>query len=154
MVVRKGSAGGTVAAAPEEVFAAITDIDRLPAWNTVIQRVTERPETLEPGAEWVVKVKPPGMPAWASRSTVLDLDRTERRFRHRTVTDDGNPSWAVWEWKVDEVPGGSQVTVSWELHPETFFRKIIASRMRNRALRKEVPTSVAALGALIANGAR
>ncbi|MGH9267059.1 MAG: hypothetical protein ACRD0D_02670 [Acidimicrobiales bacterium] len=70
-------------------------MDRLPEWNNTIQRVVERPDTLIEGAEWVVAVKPPGMPEWLSRATTVEHDPAGRRFRYRTRTDDGNPSWAT-----------------------------------------------------------
>lgn len=150
MAVRRGTATGVVAAVPGEVFGAITDVDRLPEWNKTIQRVVERPDALAEGSEWVVAVKPPGMPEWLSRSTTVEHDPTSHRFRYRTRTDDGNPSWAVWEWHAEAADGGSTVTVTWEIHPETFARRVIFSRIRNRALRREVPASIEALGTLIA----
>lgn len=150
MVVRSGTAGGTVPASPAAVFDAFTDIDRLPEWNETIQRVAERPDALGEGAEWVVAVKPPRMPEWLSRSTVLELDPVGRRFRYRTCTEDGNPSFAIWEWAAEAADGGSTVTVSWELHPTTFARRVLLSRLRNRALRREVPVSIEALGSIAA----
>lgn len=149
-VVRRGSASGTVPALPEAVFEVVTDIGRLPQWNKVIQRVVEQPDTLREGAEWVVTLKPPGMPEWSSRSKTLEHDPVHRRFRYRTSTEDGNPSWAIWEWQVDSDGDGSKVTVTWELHPKTFARRVLFSRMRNRALRREVQESIAALGSLAA----
>lgn len=146
---RTGSASGLVSAGADEAFALLTDIDRLPEWNEVIRRVTERPAALESGAQWCVELKPPGMPAWVSRSTVLELDRAARRFRHRTQTDDGNPSFAEWTWTVDAVPEGSRVRVEWDLHPRTFWRTVLFSRIRNRALGKEVAASIERLGDLL-----
>lgn len=151
MVVRTGSAAGTVPAASDAVSAAPVDIDRLPRWNAAIKRVTDHPAVLEPGAEWVVEVRPPGMPAWASRSTLIELDAGARRFRYRSATDDGNPSFAIWDWQVADAPGGSRVTVSWELHPETFVRRVLLSRVRHRAPRDEARRSIEAIGAMIAS---
>ena len=149
----RGSATGHVAAGPDETFAVVTAIDRLPEWNDVIKKVTERPTAMEPSAQWCVEVRPPGFPAWISRSTVTELDRTRRRFAYRTQTDDGNPSFAQWAWQVDAAPsGGSDVTVTWDLHPETFWRRVLFSRIRSRALKKEVPASIARLGALASAG--
>lgn len=149
MVVRTGSVSGAVPASPDAVFAAVTHIERLPEWNEIIQRVTECPEVLKENAEWVVEVKPPGMPKWLSRSTVLEFDESARRFRYRTRTEDGNPSWSDWEWQTDDAPGGATVTVSWELHPQTFARKVLFSRVRDRSLRKEARASIEALGAIV-----
>lgn len=148
MVVRTGTASGTVSAAPTEVFDAFTDIDRLPEWNATIQRVVERPEVLAEGTEWVVAVKPPAMPEWLSRATTVEHDRPGHRFRYRTCTEDGNPSWAIWEWQAEAAGSGSTLTVSWELHPKTFARSVLLSRVRNRALRREVQASIAALEAI------
>jgi uncharacterized protein YndB with AHSA1/START domain len=142
MAVRSGTATGTVAASPSAVFDAVTDIDRLPAWNKTIRRVVERPDALREGAEWVVAVKPPGMPEWLSRATTVEYDPEGRRFRYRTCTEDGNPSWAMWSWQAEAGSDGTVVTVSWELHPETFARRVLLSRVRNRALRREVRESI------------
>jgi uncharacterized protein YndB with AHSA1/START domain len=150
MVVRTGSATGTVPAPPAAVFEAFTDIDRLPEWNRTIQRVVERPDALTEGAEWLVAVKPPGMPEWLSRSQTVEHDQVEHRFRYRTCTDDGNPSWAIWEWRAEAAGTGSTVTVSWELHPKTFARRVIFSRVRNRALRREAQASIEALRSIAA----
>ena len=149
MVSRTGSATAHVAATPDETFALVTDIDRLPEWNGVITKVTERPAVLEPSAQWCVELRPPGFPSWVSRSTAVEHDPARRRFAYRSQTDDGNASWADWVWTVDAAPaGGSDVTVSWDLHPVTFWRRVLFSRLRSRALAKEVPASIARLGAL------
>jgi uncharacterized protein YndB with AHSA1/START domain len=153
MVHRTGTTSGTVPAPPDAVFAAVTDIDRLPEWNETIQRVTERPEVLGEGAEWVVAVKPPGMPEWLSRATVVELDRPARRFRYRTCTEDGNPSWTTWEWQARPTEDGTAVTVGWEIHPTTFGRRVLFSRIRNRALHKEVQASIEALDTMVATDA-
>ena len=150
MVVRTGAATGTVPAPPAAVFDAITNIDRLPEWNKTIQRVVERPDAPTERAEWVVAVKPPGMPEWLSRSKTLEHDPEGHRFRYRTCTEDGNPSWAIWEWQAEAAGTSSTVTVSWELHPETFARRVFFSRVRNRALRREVQASIEALQTILA----
>ena len=65
---RTGTAELTVSSPASDVFGLLTDIDRLPEWNTIIVKVVERPETLSPGAEWVVQLKALGN-RWESRST-------------------------------------------------------------------------------------
>jgi hypothetical protein len=43
-----------------------------------------------------------------------------------------------------------EVTVTWTLNPQTFWRRVLMGRMRQRQLTKtEVPTSLAALGAAV-----
>jgi uncharacterized protein YndB with AHSA1/START domain len=152
MVTRQGAAERFVPAPPDAVFAVITDVDRLPEWNDIIQRVEEKPPALVEGAEWVVRVRPPGMPGWNSRSTVLAIDPDARRFRYRSRTDDGNPSYGDWAWDVRPTDGGSTVRCSWELHPVTRTRRLLLSRVRNRALRREVPVSIDAIARLAAAG--
>lgn len=59
-----GAATADVNAPADHVFAAITDIARLPGWNARIRPVPEpaaRP--LEPGVEWVVQMQVAGGPA-------------------------------------------------------------------------------------------
>ncbi len=142
-------AEATIHVAPETVFAALTDVTRLPEWNERMTRVVETPVTLAPGAEWVVEFRVFGH-TWRSRSTVDELDAAARRFVHRSRTDDGNPSSAQWAWTVLEHPSGSRVRVEWSLHPVTFWRRTLLVRMRARQLaRRELPASLAALSRLL-----
>ena len=128
------------------VFGTLTDLERLPEWNTVITSVSERSEQLEPGAEWVVHMSAMGQ-RWLSRSTVLDHDPVGRSFRYRSCTDDGNPSWAEWTWTVTPIDDEhSRVSVSWVLHPKTFWRRTLLARVRARQLRRtELPRSLSRL---------
>lgn len=140
-----GSVTAYVKAPPDEVFALVTSVDRLPEWNDVIRRVVEAPGELAPGAEWVVECSTLRM-TWRSRSRLVALDPEARRFVHRSGTDDGNPSWAQWTWEVLAEGDGSRVTVTWELHPATVGRKALMAPMRARMLaRREVPASLSAL---------
>jgi hypothetical protein len=145
----RSEASAVVGAAPDDVFATITDIGGLPSWNSIITRVVEVPDQLVPGAEWVVELRAMGQ-RWRSRSTVADLDPVGRRFAYRSATDDGNPSWADWEWTVEDDPGGSRVTVTLELHPETFWRRVLFAKVRARQLaRTELPRSLTALATAV-----
>jgi uncharacterized protein YndB with AHSA1/START domain len=153
MTAITGSHTATIAADPDTVFDAITDPARLPAWNTRMTHVIEAPAALTPGAEWVVQFNALGQ-TWQSRSVVAEIDPTARRFSYRAATDDGNPSRALWSWDVAEDPRGSRVTVRWDLHPVTFWRRVLLGRIRARQLDREVPASLAALAAVIASAPR
>jgi hypothetical protein len=145
------SAAAVVPAPADAVFATLTDIARLPEWNDIMSSVVERPDRLEVGAEWVVELHALGQ-TWRSRSKVEDLDVAGRRFAYRSVTDDGNPSYARWTWTVADDGAGSRVTVSWELHPVTFWRRVLLARVRARQLaRTEIPGSLAALARAVAS---
>ena len=145
--MRATSATAVVAASPEAVFSTLTDIAELPAWNARMTSVIDQPVELAVDAEWVVEFHALGQ-TWRSRSTVEQLDVAGRRFAYRSATDDGNPSYARWTWEVADDPAGSRVTVTWELHPVTFWRRILLARIRARQLRRtELPTSLAALAA-------
>ena len=135
---------GSVNASAEDVFRLVTDIGRLPEWNAVITRVVEPSEDLAPEREWVVELRSLGN-TWRSRSAVLEYDATSRRFSYRSRTDDGNPSYGDWTWTIEPDDDGSQVTVSWDLHPRTFWRRTLLARIRNRQLRSEVRKSLNAL---------
>lgn len=138
-----------VAAPPSTVFTTLIDIDGLPAWNEVMTAVVESPLRLEVGAEWVVEFRVLGR-SWRSRSTVEELDPVRRRFAYRSRTDDGNPSDAKWAWQVDDDAAGARVTVSVELRPVTFWRRVLLVRVRSRQLaRSELPASLAALAAQV-----
>jgi uncharacterized protein YndB with AHSA1/START domain len=126
-------ATGVVAADPDEVFRLITT-----------------PERLTVNAQWVVTVTALGQ-SWPSRSTVLELDPSSRRFAYPSQSDDGNPSYADWSWQVTDAPGGCRVTVSLALHPVRFWRRVLLARIRARQLqRRELPASLAALASRMA----
>jgi uncharacterized protein YndB with AHSA1/START domain len=140
-----GTAVATVSSPASDVFGLLTDIDRLPEWNSIIVKVVERPETLSPGSEWVVQLKAMGN-SWPSRSTIEEHDPHGHVFAYRSCTDDGNPSYARWRWAVEPAAdGGSRVSVSWELHPKTFWRRALLVRIRSRQLQREVPASIESL---------
>lgn len=140
-----GSASAIVPATADGVFGTLTDIEGLPAWNDVMTSVIEKPARLEVGAEWLVEFRALGQ-TWRSRSVVEEIDVAARRFVYRSRTDDGNPSYARWTWDVSHHADGSRVSVSWELHPATFWRRVLLVRIRARQLaRHEIPASLAAL---------
>jgi len=130
----------------DAAFATLTNLEQLPEWNSIINAVTERPNHLEPGAEWVVQMHAMAQ-SWMSRSTVLEYRPAERYFRYRSCTDDGNPSWAEWTWTVSPVTDSqSRVNVSWVLNPQTFWRRMLLARIRARQLRNgELPRSLSRL---------
>jgi uncharacterized protein YndB with AHSA1/START domain len=135
-----------VDAGPDEVFATLTDPARLPHWNHAVRRVVDAPTTLSSGDQWVVELHVLGR-TWHSRSRVEALDPVARVFAHRSQTDDGNPSYALWRWTVTSEPdGGSLVTVTFELQPRTFWRKALFVHVRRHQLAaQELPRSLAAL---------
>lgn len=150
MTSYRGSVTEDLPADADELFALLTDIERLPAWNKHNHHVVETPDALVEGAEWVVETRALGS-KWNSRAQVLELDRAARRFVHRSASDDGNPSYARWKWQVAATEHGSQITVTWELHPKTFWRKRLLVRVRHRQLQKEVRTSLRAAAQALNN---
>ena len=142
---RTGSVTEGVPEPADDVFAFLTDVDRLPEWNAIIAEVVERPDVVQHDAEWVVQIKAMGT-SWRSRSKVEEYDPQRRAFSYRSCTDDGNPSYAIWRWQLEpDGDGASRVTVSWDLHPETFWRRVLLSRIRGHQLEQEVPASIGAL---------
>jgi Polyketide cyclase / dehydrase and lipid transport len=85
----RGSVTEKVPIEAGQLFAVITDLDRLPEWNTIIRRVVEQPSALARDAEWVVELSTMGR-TWQSRSTLVDHDSAALRFAYRSRTDDGN----------------------------------------------------------------
>jgi uncharacterized protein YndB with AHSA1/START domain len=153
MATTIGHASAVVSEHPDTVFRTLTDIARLPEWNAVMRSVVSAPPQLDVGGEWVVEFHVLGR-TWHSRSILEELDAARRLFVYRSATDDGNPSSARWTWEVADDPAGSRVTVRWELHPVTFWRRVLLVRVRARQLaRREVPASLAALAALAATTA-
>ena len=139
------SASRILDAPADDVFCVVADISRLPEWNTAITVVIEQPDHLEPGAEWKVEMRALGQ-RWHSRSVVEALDPTGRCFAYKSVTDDGNPSYALWTWIVADHADGALVTVGCELHPRSFWRRTLLVRIRSRQLaHTELPHSLVAL---------
>ena len=146
MTILTGSASTTSPASPDDVFDVLTDPARLSAWNRIMTDVVEAPPSLTPGCDWVVAFKAMGVMRWRSRSRCEHVDRAAHRLVYRSGTDDENPSYALWRWTVEDGPdGGSRIHVEWELHPLTFWRRLLLSRMRQRMLRQEVQDSLRAL---------
>ena len=144
-----GRASLRVGATPQAVFDLITDVGRLPEWNTAIETVLKRPSGLTEGAEWTVKMHPPRTPSWTSISRVEELDRGELRFAYETRNGDGNPSYTKWAWAVTGASGGARVTVTWDVYLKTADRKFFGGPLRKRQLAREVPNSLAALASAL-----
>jgi len=140
----RASVTEVVRARADEVLRLVIDSNRLPEWNALITGVVLPLRDLAPGSEWVFAMRAMGK-SWHSRSEVLDYDAPSGRFSYRSRTDDGNPSYGDWTWTVRADPEGSRVTVGWELHPRTFWRRTLMARMRNRQLRGEVRSSLRAV---------
>ena len=141
------SASRILDASADDVFFVITDISRLPEWNMAISAVIDRPERVKVGEHWVVEMHALGK-RWHSRSVVEVLDPTGRCFAYRSATDDANPSYALWTWVVADHAAGALVTVACELHPRTFWRRVLLVRIRSRQLAHvELTESLAALEA-------
>ena len=138
----RGGASDQLSVAADDLFRLISTVDLLPEWNELIHRVVVAPaDPIQQGDEWVVGMGLMGK-RWNSRSRVESIDRDERRLTLISRTDDGNPSHARWVWEVVPVDGEAKITVSWELYPETFWRKVLFSRLRHRQLKEEVRDSL------------
>ena len=89
---------------------------------------------------------------WTSRSTVVEIDAERRRFAYRSRSDDGNPSYADWQWDVADDPVGARVRVSVHAHPRSFWRRHLLPRVRPNGLQKAMDRSLGALGDQVAHG--
>ena len=152
----RGSVVDILSVSADDLFNLISSAQRLPEWNEHIHHVVDAPSgEARPGDEWVVEIRAMGS-KWNSRSRIEDVDRDGRRFALRSQTDDGNPSYALWRWEITPNGDGSEIVVSWELYPKTFWRRALLSRIRHRQLVQEVHASLrAAEGAvgLVGDGA-
>lgn len=138
-----------LAAPATDVFDLLIDVERLPEWNAHVHHVIERPDrALAAGVEWVIQMRAMGT-KWPSRATALTVDRSTLSFEHRSCTDDGNPSYALWSWRVTPTPSGSTLTVTWAVHLRSFWRKLLLARVRRPVLADEVKASLAALDAYL-----
>lgn len=133
---------------PDAAYAVITDLPNLPSWNERIIAVPEPPPELTLDAVWISQLHVPGY-TWRSRSRIVCLDQATRRFSYVSQTDDGNPSYATWTWRIDPHPQGCAVTVKWTLTPRTFWRQRLLVHVRGWMLRGEVAASLKALEARV-----
>jgi uncharacterized protein YndB with AHSA1/START domain len=139
-MARHGDVTLTLDRPPDAVFEAIVDVHSLPQWNQRIVEFDDGPDRLEPGDEWVVVMSVLGN-RFRSRSKVLELDRAQRRFVHRSAREDGNPTFTVWTWEVVPDDGGAAVTLRWELNPRTPTRHVMAF-IRSRMIPDEALASI------------
>jgi hypothetical protein len=87
---------------------------------------------------------------WPSRARALRVDQAAGAFEHRSVSDDGNPSYVIWSWQVMPADDGSTLSVTWAVHPRTFWRKLLLARVRRGFLAAEVRNSLAGLETYLA----
>ena len=140
-----GSVSTHIAAPPDRVFAAITDLRRLPGWNRRMTGVVEVPEELVAGSEWVVGFRYLGR-RFNSRSVVTQMDKAHRLFAYRSKPEDDNPSCTAWTWHVEPEDDGSRVTVGWQLMPATLLRRVLLAPLRAYQIpRVDLARSLAAL---------
>jgi len=140
-----GTQAGELTSAAPDVFDLLVDVDRMPEWNAHVHHVIERPDLpLSEGVEWVIQMRAMGT-KWPSRARALTVDRAGLRFEHRSCSDDGNPTYALWSWQVTPSPHGSELTVTWTVHPRSFWRKLLLARLRRPVLADEVRASLAGL---------
>jgi hypothetical protein len=138
----EGSVTDRLSAPADELFDLISNVHRLPEWNEHIHHVVEAPKgETQPGDEWVVEIRAMAS-RWNSRSRIEKVDRDAGLFALRSQTDDGNSSYAKWEWLVTPANGQSEVKVSWRLYPKTFWRRFLLSKIRHRQLKEEVRGSL------------
>jgi uncharacterized protein YndB with AHSA1/START domain len=144
-MTRHGTATIHADVPPDVAFRTLSDVERMPSWNSRMTHVVEAPAELAEGREWVIGFRYLGRP-FNSRSVVLELDRERRRFVHRSKPDDDNPSCTVWTWQVEPEGEGSRITVQWDLRPVTFARRRIITPLRARQMvHQDAPESLAAL---------
>ncbi|MEY2468526.1 MAG: Polyketide cyclase / dehydrase and lipid transport [Actinomycetota bacterium] len=145
----RGQASLLIDAPARSVFDLVTDVSRLPDWNSCIDRVVEQPASLQEGAEWLVVIHVPHLPKWKSRSTCQHIDREALRFVYKSTSEDKNPSFIDWFWEVTDRGGRAEVTVRWHGYPLTRFRQKIAAPLRSRQLERETRASLDALASCV-----
>jgi uncharacterized protein YndB with AHSA1/START domain len=140
-----GSANVLIDATPDQVFAVLTDIERLPVWNAKVHHVIELPDgPVVEDAEWVIEMRAMGT-RWPSRSHATAVDPANWRFEYTSCTDDGNPSYALWSWEIRSHARGSELTVTWAMYVRSFWRRVLLSHLRKPKLEAEIRVSLAGL---------
>jgi uncharacterized protein YndB with AHSA1/START domain len=145
-----GSETVNLTAPAGDVFDVLVDVDRMTEWNEHLHHVIDASsDPLTEGVEWVLEMRAMGTD-WPSRARALRVDPDALVFEHRSATDDGNPSYALWSWQVSPRGDESTLTVTWTVHPKTFWRRLLLARVRRGFLASEVRASVAGLDSYLA----
>lgn len=109
-----------VAASPEAVFAAITDVTRMGEWSPENHANEWKDGATEAsvGARWVGHNRN-GDHEWSTESRVAELVPNQR-FTFECIAPDYNDfHFATWRFDLEATDGGCRVTQSWQdLRPE------------------------------------
>lgn len=100
---RELRAEATVAAPPEQVWALLTDLDRMPEWSPELLRMVPlKPGGLRVG-QWYLGLNRRKAVVWPTRNVVAELEPG------RVLAWDTKSSGARWIWEVSADPAGTRV---------------------------------------------
>jgi Polyketide cyclase / dehydrase and lipid transport len=136
-----------VARSPEDLYDMVSDVTRMGEWSPVCTTCWwDDGQGPQPGAWFTGRNELPDR-TWETRSQVVAADRG-REFAFAV-----GGSWARWGYTFTVVPGGTQVTESWEFLPDGVarfhdrFGSDAPAQISDRALaaREGIPATLAAL---------
>ena len=109
-----------IAASPEAVFAAITDVTRMGEWSPEnhTNEWKDGTTTAAIGARWIGHNRN-GDHEWSTEARVAELV-PDKRFTFECLAPDYNDfHFATWRFDIEATDGGCRVTQSWQdLRPE------------------------------------
>lgn len=112
----EGSASRVVAASPDLVYAAISDVRRIPEWSAECYRC----EWLDSGSDAICGRRfrgrsRSGLMRWAKTCEVTSAD-PPRTFGFRTLASWRSPSSTEWRYDLEPAAGGTRLTESYVIH--------------------------------------
>lgn len=109
-----------IAASPEVVFAAVTDVTRMGEWSPEnhTNEWTDGATGPAVGARWVGHNRN-GDFAWTTEARVVELVPDERFTFECVAPEFDDFHFATWRFDIEPIDGGCRVTESWQdLRPE------------------------------------
>lgn len=141
---RRGEVETTSTAAPEQVWAVLTDVTRTGEWSheAVAAEWIDGADRAVPGARFRGR-NAQGRFRWARVCEVVEA-RSPHRFSFRTVASVWHPDSTRWTFELDVVEGGTRIRQRFEvlrLNPifdRLFYALLPAHRDRTDALRADL----------------
>jgi hypothetical protein len=125
------SASIEIAAAPEHIYALLTNLDTFTEISAETSRmVWKKGSSAEPGARFA-GTNDNGKRKWSTKSKITDADGARFAFE---VTSVGGTPVSRWQYDIEPTPTGARVTEStWDKRP-FWFKKVasIATASPNR----------------------
>ncbi|RJK96306.1 SRPBCC family protein [Vallicoccus soli] len=154
------SASRLVPALPDEVYALVSDVTRTPEWSPEVVSSTwdapPGPGGPRPGDRFTARLRK-GWARWSNRPVVVEADPGRTFAVSRTERGGGT---MVWRYDLVPVPGGTRVTLSYDVERpvplglHVALRVLLGVRDLRADLHANIETSLDRLERVLAGAGR